>query len=186
MPNSSCHQLSASFFRQQIEYLGHVVSKDGMGTDPKKIEANASWPTPRNQKEVQSFVGLCSYYRRFVRGFAYIAQPLHHAVELGTEFRWTDDCKRAFQELKAALTSPPILAYPEDDGAFILDTDASREGLGAVLSQVQGDKECLIGYFSRALTKEEQQYCVTRRELLAVVMAVQHFHYYLYGRHFTI
>ena len=173
-------------FRQQVEYLGHVVSKDGVGTDPKKIEAIASWPTPRNQKEVRSFVGLCSYYRRFVRGFADIARPLHHAVELGTEFRGTDDCERALQELKAVLTSPPILAYPEDDGAFILDTDASGEGLGAVLSQVQGDKECVIGYFSRALTKEEQQYCVTRRELLAVVMAVQHFHYYLYGRHFTI
>ena len=173
-------------FRQQVEYLGHVVSKDGVGTDPKKIEAIASWPTPRNQKEVRSFVGLCSYYRRFVRGFADIARPLHHAVELGTEFRWTDDCERAFQELKAVLTSPPILAYPEDAGAFILDTDASGEGLGAVLSQVQGGKECVIGYFSRALTKEEQQYCVTRRELLAVVMAVQHFHYYLYGRHFTI
>ena len=80
----------------------------------------------------------------------------------------------------------PILAYPEDDGAFILDTDASGEGLEAVLSQVQSDKECIIAYFSRALTKEEQQYCVTHRELLAVVMAVQHFHYYLYGRHFTI
>ena len=121
-----------------------------------------------------------------MRGFADIARPLHLAAELGIEFRWTDDCERAFNALKEALTSPPILAYPKDEGNFILDTDASGEGLGAVLSQVQDGMECVIGYFSHVLTKPEQQYCVTRRELLAVVTAVKHFHHYLYGSYFTI
>ena len=173
-------------FRPQVEYLGHVVSKDGVATDPKKMAAVTAWPTPKNPKEVRSFVGLCSYYHHFVRGFADIARPLHRAAELGIGFRWTDDCERAFKALKEALTSPPILAYPKDEGNFILDTDASGEGLGAVLSQVQDGMECVIGYFSRVLTKPEQQYCVTRRELLTVVTAVKHFHHYLYGSYFTI
>ena len=172
-------------FRSQVEYLGHIVSKDGVGTDPKKIDAITAWPTPTCPREVRSFVGLCSYYRRFVKGFADIARPLHH-VASGKGFQWTDDCEIAFKTLKEALTSPPILSYPADDGIFILDTDASGEGLGAVLSQMQDGEEHVIGYFSRVLSREEKQYCVTRRELLAVLCAVKHFHHYLYGRHFKI
>ena len=131
-----------------------MVSKDRVATDPKKIAAVTNWPTPKNPKEVRSFVGLCSYYRRFVRGFADIARPLHRAAGLGIKFWWTDDCERAFKALKEALTSPLILAYPKDEGNFILDTDASGEGLGAVLSQVQDGMECVIGYFSRVLTNQ--------------------------------
>ena len=172
-------------FRHEVEYLGHIVSQHGVGTDPKKTKAIREWPTPRNAKEVRSFVGLCSYYRRFVRGFADIARPLHKLVELD-EFCWSGECDEAFNTLKKALTSPPILAYPVDVGLFILDTDASGQGLGAVLSQVQDDGERAIAYYSRALSRAEQQYCVTRRELLAVVESVKHFHHYLYGRHIVI
>ena len=172
-------------FRSQVEYLGHIVSKDGVGTDPKKIDAITVWPTPTCPREVRSFVGLCSYYRRFVKGFADITRPLHH-VASGKGFQWKDDCEIAFKTLKEALTSPPILSYPADNGIFILDTDASGEGLGAVLSQMQDGEEHVIGYFSRVLSREEKQHCVTRRELLAVLCAVKHFHHYLYGRHFKI
>ena len=173
-------------FLPQVEYLGHIVSAEGVATDPKKVEAIAAWPTPRSAKDVRSFVGLCSYYGRFVCGFADIAHPLHKATEADTPFRWTEECETAFQTLKRALTSPPILAYPDDSGDFILDTDASGFGIGAVLSQIQSGSERVIGYYSRVLTKPEQQYCVTRRELLAVVCAVKHFHHYVYGHHFLV
>ena len=173
-------------YLHQVEYLGHSVSANGMATDPKKVEAIGKWPTPKSAKEVRRFDCLCSYYRRFVRGFADIAPPLHKATEADTPFRWTEECEAAFQMLKRALTSPPILAYPDDDGNFILETDASGFGIGAVLSQIQSGNERIIGYYSRVLTKPEQQYCVTRRELLAVVCAVKHFHHYVYGRHFLV
>ena len=171
--------------RHSVEYLGHVVSQGGVGTDPKKIEAITEWPTPRSIRDVRSFVGLCSYYRRFVRGFADIARPLHQIVALD-EFQWSDECARAFATLKEALTSPPILGYPADEGIFVLDTDASGHGLGAVLSQMQDGNERVISYFSRVLTRPEQQYCVTRRELLALVESVKYFHHYLLGRHFVV
>ena len=172
-------------FRHEVEYLGHVVSQHGVGMDPKKTKAIMEWPTPRNAKEVRGFVGLCSYYRRFVRGFTDIARPLHKLVELD-EICWSVECDEAFNTLKKALTSPPILAYPVDVGLFILDTDASGHGLRAVLSQVQDDCERTIAYYSRALARAEQQYCVTRRELLSVVESVKHFHHYLCGRHIVI
>ena len=172
-------------FRHEVEYLGHVVSSEGVSTDPRKIQAITDWPTPRTAKEVQSFVGLCSYYRRFVKGFANVARPLHQIVN-ADEFRWTAEYEAAFSELKQALTTPPVLGYPADEGIFILDTDASGQGIGAVLSQIQDDQERVIAYFSLAMIKPEQHYCVTRRELLAVLESVKHFHHYLYGRHFMI
>ena len=173
-------------FRKQVECLGHVVSAKGVETDPKKIEAISSWPVPKSVKEVRSFIGLCSYYRRFVQGFAKIARPLHKLTEKGADFLWTPECQEAFLSLREALGTPPILAFPSMDGAFILDTDASNEGIGSVLSQVQDGVERVIGYFSRALSPEERKYCVTRKELLAVLKSVENFHHYLYGRHFTI
>ena len=184
--NLKLSSTKCKLFRSEVECLGHIVSGDGVKTDPKKIEAITAWPTPKCPKEVRSFVGLCSYYRRFVRGFANIARPLHRAAVSDRGFQWTEECDEAFKTLKGVLTSPPILAYPADDGIFILDTDASGEGLGAVLSQMQHGEERVIGYYSRALTKPEQQYCVTRRELLAIVASLKHFHHYLYGRHFKI
>ena len=172
-------------FRHEVEYLGHVVSQDGAKTDPKKIKAIIEWPTPHNAKEVRSFVGLCSYYRSFVRGFTDITSPLHQIVAQ-EEFHWSEECEKAFKTLQRALTTPRLLAYPADDGIFILDTDASGQGLGAVLSQLQGGEEHVIAYYSHVLTWPEQQYCVTRRELLAVVEAIKHFHHYLCGRHFVV
>ena len=173
-------------FCHEVEYLGHIVTKDGVATDPRKISAITSWPVPCCVKEVRSFLGLCSYYRRYVSGFATIASPLHRATEANREFHWSAECQEAFDELTKALTTPPILAYPSEDGLFWLDTDASDSGVGAVLSQEQDGEKRVISYYSRVLTRNERNYCVTRRELLAVVMAVKHFHHYLWGRHFVV
>ena len=108
------------------------------------------------------------------------------ATEANREFHWSAECQEAFDELKKALTTPPILAYPSEDGLFWLDTDASGSGVGAILSQEQDEEKRVISYYSRVLTGNERNYCVTRRELLAVVMAVKHFPHYLWGRHFVV
>ena len=107
-------------------------------------------------------------------------------MEKEAVFSWTAECEQAFQTLKSALVTPPILAYPSEKAVFILDTDASSVGLGAVLSQVQDGVEKIVAYYSRVLNSIERKYCVTRRELLAVVKAVDHFHHYLYGGHFIV
>ena len=170
-----------NLFRKQVSYLGHVVSSEGIHTDPSKIEAVKDWRAPRTPKQVRSFLGLASYYRRFIRGFAEIAAPLHRLTEKMTRFEWTDECDGAFEQLKAALVSAPILSYPRAAGKYILDTDASAFAIGAVLSQEQEGEEKVIAYGSKALTKPERNYCVTRRELLAIVVFLKKYRHYVGG-----
>ena len=170
--------------QKQVRYLGHVVSEKGIATDPEKVEAIRAWPTPTTVKEIRSFVGLCSYYRRFIAGFSDIAQPLLQCAE--KTYIWTPEAEEAFQKLKQALTEAPVLGYPKADGDFVVDTDASLTGVGAVLSQMQDGLEKVIAYYSCNLSRAERNYCATRRELLAVIKAVRRFHPYLYGRAFTL
>ena len=172
-----------TLFQKEVTYLGHVVGEMGISTDPSKISAIESWPIPSKRKDVKRFLGLCSYYRRFIHGFADIAHPLH-AIAQGNDvkLRWSEEANAAFHKMKQLLTSAPVLGYPNSEDEFVVDTDASNVGLGAVLSQVQDGQERVIEYYSRALSKSERNYCATRKELLAVVQAVKHFHPYLYGR----
>ena len=175
------------FFQRKVSYLGHVVSQDGVSADPKKIEKVANWPVPQSSKDVQRFVGFASYYRKFVKDFAEIARPLHKLTERGAAFLWTGDCQRAFEKLRQALITAPVLAFPDYNKPFILDTDASDTGIGAVLSQLDAKgRERVIAYASRTLSKPERQYCVTRRELLAVVYFVRQFKLFLAGQSFTL
>ena len=176
-----CH-----LFKKKVAYLGHVVSAEGVSTDPDKIEAVKRWPAPKTVTEVRSFLGLASYYRRFIQGFAEIAKPLHRLTEKNNTWHWTKECQEAFRELKTRLINAPILAYPSSEGRFILDTDASGQGIGAVLSQVQDGVEKVVSYASRSLNKSERNYCVTRRELLAVVYFIKKHRHYLYGRDFEV
>ena len=127
-----------------------------------------------------------NYYRHFIKDFATIAKPLHRLTETGWEFLWTKSCEEAFRKLQGKLASAPILALPDFAQTFVLDTDARNEGIGAVLFQVEDDKETIIAYASQVLSKAERAYCVTRRELLAVVPFIQHFRAYLLGQHFVI
>ena len=172
-------------FQREVNYLGHVVIEEGILTDPQKIRAISAWPTPANASEVNSFIGLCSYYRQYIQSFSDIAQPLYWYAE-EKPFRWTLEAGTAFIQLKRALSSAPVLGYLNSNGKFILDTDASNGGIGAVLSQLQDGQERVIAYFSRILNRAERQYCVTCKELLAIVKAIQHFHCYLYGRNFIL
>jgi len=172
--------------RAEINFLGHVVSGEGVATDPGKIELVRDWPTPSDVKKVRSFLGLASYYRRFVPTFAEIASPLHALTAKNKQFAWTSDCEQAFTRLKYALISSPILAMPNDADPFLLDTDACDVSIGAVLSQVQNGVERVIAYASRSLSKPERNYCVTRKELLAIVCYTKTFRQYLLGRQFVI
>ena len=173
-----------AFFQQEVQYLGHIVSRKGIATDPSKVQKVETWPTPSSSREVQQFLGFTSYYRRFIKDFALIAKPLHKLTERNCVFRWTQS---AFEVLRHHLIVSPVLAFPDFSKPFIVDTDASDTGIGAVLSQVDEDGgEQVIAYGSRLLTKEERRYCVTRRELLAVVTFTRQFRSYILGQRFLL
>ena len=182
-------------------YLGHVVLAEGVGTDPAKTEAVTSWPTPKTLKDLRSFLGFASYYRRFVPGFAQTAAPLHQLTaeisEKGKKKRstipsdrWKGECQKAFDALRAALMTAPVLAYPDYTKPFVVETDASDKGLGAVLSQKQDGKLRVIAYASRGLRgaeKNMQNYSSMKLELLALKWAVaEKFREYLLGAEFMV
>ena len=168
-----------------VSYLGHVFSATGMSPDPKKVQAVKEWPVPINATEVRQFLGLASYYRRYIQQFSDIAAPLNALTQKGAEFSWTQACGNAFEALKQHLVDAPVLSYPRfgsEASTFVLQTDASAVGLGAVLEQ-DGH---VIAYTSRSLTAPECQYSVIQRECLAVVHALKQLRHYLLGRRFRI
>ena len=173
-------------FAKQVEFLGHVISNCGIQTDPKKTNVVRDWPQPTKLHDVRSFIGFCSYYRRFIPKFAELAKPLHKLTEKGQKFVWTNECNIAFEKLKSKMVESPILAHPDFSKPFILDTDASDQAIGAVLSQNINGHERVIAYASRTLSRPERRYCVTRKELLALVHFVKYFRHYLYGKSFTV
>ena len=174
------------FLQEEISFLGHIVSKSGIRTDPAKVAAVKEMKSPETVTQVKSFLGLASY-RKFVKDFSKIAKPLFNLTKKEKKFIWEEGTEAAFQELKNRLISAPILAFPQADGSeFILDTDASAYAIGAVLSQVQEGRERVIAYGSRCLDKPERNYCVTRREMLAVVYFTKYFKHYLLGRRFFV
>ncbi len=154
--------------------------------DGDKVQALQDWPRPKNITELKGFLGLCSYYHRFIPFFADVAAPLHEDTRNSRPFEWSPSAEDAFQCLKLAQTEGPSLGYPDPDGPFVLDTDASNLGIGAVLSQQQDGQERVIAYYSKVLSQTERNYGTTRRELLVVVKAIRHIHSYLYGPPFTV
>jgi hypothetical protein len=173
---SKCH-----FATTCVEYLGHLITKEGVSTDPSKISAVSSWPLPKNLKQLRGFLGLAGYYRRFVKDFGKIAQPLTDLLKRDN-FHWNQMSTNAFEALKHALTSAPVLQLPDFSKTFIVETDASGCGLGAVLMQ---DKHP-IAYISKSLGPRQQALSVYERELLAIIYAVQKWGAYLSHAAFTI
>lgn len=175
-----------NFCLREIEFLGHVVGRDGLRTDPKKIEAVRAMRAPTDLASLRSFLGLASYYRRFVNRFAEIAEPLTKLQRKGERFVWTPECEASFVKLKERLTSAPVLAYPDFKLPFVLYTDACKEGLGATLGQIQNGKEVVIGYASRTTQKAERNYGITELECLGAIWGTKQFRPYLYGRKFQL
>jgi hypothetical protein len=165
------------FWLDSVAFLGHVISKDGISVDPKKVEAVVEWNRPNNVTEIRSFLGLAGYYRRFVEGFSHLAMPLTRLTQKGVKFEWSEECEQSFQELKRRLVSAPILTIPDGSGGLIIYSDASKKGLGCVLMQ----HGRVVAYASRQLKPYEQNYPTHDMELAAVVFALKIWRHYLYG-----
>jgi hypothetical protein len=165
------------FWLDSVAFLGHVISKDGISVDPKKVEAVVEWNRPNNVTEICSFLGLTGYYRRFVEGFSRLAMPLTRLTQKGVRFEWSEECEQSFQELKRRLVSAPILTIPDGSGGLVIYSDASKQGLGCVLMQ----HGRVVAYASRQLKPYEQNYPTHDMELAAVVFALKIWRHYLYG-----
>jgi len=174
-----CH-----FCKTQLKYLGHIVSDIGIATDPEKVKAIQEFPTPRNVKSLRSFLGLASWYRRFVDKFATVSRPLTKLLKKDLRWFWNPEQEAAFKELKRLLSSTPVLTCPDFSQQFVLQVDASNEGLGAVLTQDRTGREKVIAYASRLLSDQERNYTTTEKECLALVWAVRKFRPYLEGYRF--
>jgi hypothetical protein len=185
--------------RERVEFCGFTVCGKGVGTQEHKTAAIRDWPQPQNETEVRQFLGLTSYYRKFIEHYAHMALPLYEMSRTSTPgqraggkrgeprkltyrpFKWTDDCAGAFASLKRAICTAPVLAFPTKDDPFLLHTDASKYAVGAVLSQRQKEGVKVIGYYSRKLHDPETRYPTYDRELLAIRDAVLHWKCYLHG-----
>lgn len=174
------------FMRHEVNYLGHVITKEGVKPDIKKVECVVNYPTPSNAKEVKSFLGLVGYYRKFIQNFSKIAKPLTELLKQGQPFIWTDLCQNAFNYFREILTKEPLLQHPDFNKPFVITTDASNIAIGAVLSQGKIGSDLPISYASRTLNKAKKNYNTTEKELLAIIWATKQFRPYLYGRKFTI
>lgn len=190
------------FFKTSVKYLGHVVSENGVETDPDKIKALSEWPVPTDIKTLRSFLGFAGYYRRFIKDYARVVKPLNdllvgHSTNKSvssrkkkkkiTPWQWGKDQQEAFDLLKEKLSSPPVLGYADFTKPFVVHTDASTEGLGAVLYQEQKGRDRVIAYASRGLRKSEKHYPAHKLEFLCLKWAItEKFHDYLYGNKFSV
>ena len=169
-----------------VSFLGHTISAEGVLPNPDNLAKIKQWPIPTNTTQVRQILGLGSYYRRFIKGYSDLVRPLTLLTHKDTPFVWSEECQQTFEILKERLMGSEIMAYPKDEGLYILDTDASDTQISGVLSQIQDDKEGVISYGSRSLNKAERNYCITDKELLAIRHFVEYYRQYLLGRKFLV
>ena len=188
------------FFKRKVKYVGHVVSEQGIEADPEKVDKIKHWPTPTNPEQVRQFLGFAGYYRKFVKDFSKIAKPLSELMPRSAmkksrrprqvyqaEWKWGNEQDEAFKKLIACLSTPPVLGYPDYSKPFELHTDASMQGLGAVLYQEQEGILRVIAYASRGLSRSEKNYSAHKLEFLCLKWAIsEKFHDYLYGQDFVV
>ncbi|KAJ7942659.1 Ty3/gypsy retrotransposon protein [Quillaja saponaria] len=166
---------------QQVEYLGHLINKEGVSADPRKIQAMVDWPTPNSVKSLRGFLGLTGYYRRFIQNYGKVSKPLTNLLKKDG-FQWTEATEKAFNNLKHMMTQAPVLALPNYQQPFVVEIDASGNGIGAVLLQ-QGHP---LAFLSKAFGPKHLALSTYEKELIAVVYAVLKWRQYLLGRHFII
>ena len=176
------------FSNTGLKFLGHQIHPDGITPNPAKLDAIAQFPTPTTVKQVRSYTALCSFFRKFAKGFATLAAPLNALTRKGVHFKWEAEHAQAFESLKDALVNSSLLAYPDFQSPepFIIATDASDVGLGGWISQEQGGKRRPIAFYSRTFTTAEKNYSTIEKEALAIVTCIKAFHYYVHGRHFLL
>ena len=170
------------FWLEKVQFLGHVISKDGVAVDPNKVESVMEWQQPTTPTEVRSFLGLAGYYRKFIEGFSKLALPLTKLTRKNEKFVWNEKCDQSFQELKRRLTTAPVLILPDPKRTFEVYCDASGQGLGCVLMQ----EGRVVAYASRQLRPHEVNYPTHDLELAAVVFALKIWRHYLYGTRFEV
>jgi hypothetical protein len=171
-----------SFAQRSIAYLGHVLSANGVATDPTKVQAILDWPVPTNTRQLRGFLGLAGYYHKFVRNFGNLAHPLTQLLKKDTPFVWTTVHQSAFTALQLALCSAPVLSLPDFTQPFHIDTDASGVGIGAVIHQ-NGHP---IAFISKALCPRNRGLSAYEKEYLAILLAVEHWRHYLLQGEFFI
>jgi hypothetical protein len=170
------------FYQKEIQYLGHVISSEGTVVDLEKIKSIMEWPVPKDVVDIWSFIGITGYYRRFIEGFSKIAYPITSLQKKGTKFNWSQKSQDNFNKMKELLTSTPILKVADPYKDFIVCVDASREGLGGVLTQ-EGHMIC---YESRKLKEHERNYVTHDLELAAVIHDLKMWRHYIMGRKFLL
>ena len=170
------------FYRNRIQYLGHIISEEGISVDPENIEAIVNWPTPRNVTDVRSFMGLVGYYKRFIEGFSKVAHAITSLQKKGIKFEWTLKCEENFQRLKNLLTSAPVLKVADPEKDFVVCIDACEQGLGGVLMQ----DNHMICYESRKLKEHEKNCATYNLELVTIVNSLNMWRHYLMGRRFEL
>lgn len=171
-----------SFAQKEVEYLGHIISGQGVATEPSKVQAVKQWPTPVNLKQLRGFLGLTGYYRKFIKGYGLISQPLTDLLKKAVPFVWTSATEAAFQSLKQALISAPVLAIPYFSRAFVIETDASDIGFGAVL--MQGEHP--VAYLSKPVYTNNQALSTYEKECMAIIFAIEKWRPYLLHQQFII
>ena len=184
--NLTLHPAKCKFATKQVKYLGHIVSKDGLRVNPENTDKIRNCKSPTNVKQVRSALGMMGYYRKFVKDYAKIAQPLNDLIKKDTKFNWTEDCEQAFNVLKIKLIEAPILRYPQFDKEFVLAVDSSQYSIGYVLSQEHDGKLHPICFGGRALRDNELKWHITDKEGLALVEGIQHFKHYLANNRFIV
>src|ERR1700680_782428 len=172
--------------QKQIKFLGHLVSEDGIRVNPEKVKAIIDWPTPTSVKNIRCFLGISGYYRKFIQNYSKVASPLTELLKDEQRFKWGEEQQSAFDFLKQATTSAPILVLPDMSLPFKVTTDACSRAIGAVLSQNNGKGDHPIAYLSKKLSGAEQNWPAHEQELFAVVNALKHCKYYLLGSRFDV
>ena len=185
--NLTLQPSKCKFAVKEVDYLGHVISKQGIKVNPLKTHAVDSYPQPKTAKQIKSFLGMTSYYRRSIKNYSLITGPLISLLKKNTKFKWTPECEKSFQTLKKALSSAPILAFPQFDKEFIISVDSSEYSIGFVLSQHDNEgREHPTAYGGRTLHNHELRWHITDKEGLALVEAVKQFRHYLANTKFTV
>jgi hypothetical protein len=176
-------------FRTEVDFLGRRVGRDGISIPEAKVRSVLEWQVPVKRNQLEAFLGFVNYHRLFISNMADVCDILYRLVQEtapGAPLAWKQEHQDAFNILREAMTSAPVLAYPNSTGVFILDVDASDVAIGAELLQIQDEQEKVIAYGSQSLNAAQRRYCTTRKELLALVVFLNHFRFYLLGRYFLV